>query len=147
MKIIEDCKYAIHDISRTDLDAKNKLPRFNMPLELGIFIGCKKYLDADKSYIIFDKTEYRYQKFISDIAGQDIRAHQNKPSIAVNKTRDYLRNVSRRTTIPSGNAIYTRFKKFNRNLPAICKQLNWDDKNLNFMDYYYCIKAWLDVKT
>ncbi len=27
-KIIGDCRFGVHDISRTQLDAKNKLPRF-----------------------------------------------------------------------------------------------------------------------
>src|SRR3989304_547094 len=36
-------KYGIHDISRTQLDKRNRLPRFNMPLELGIFLGAKAY--------------------------------------------------------------------------------------------------------
>jgi hypothetical protein len=42
-QLIAESKYGIHDISRTDLDRKNKLPRFNMPLELGIFLGAKRY--------------------------------------------------------------------------------------------------------
>ena len=42
-KIIEDSRYGIHDISRTELDEVSHLPRFNMPLELGIFLGAKKF--------------------------------------------------------------------------------------------------------
>ena len=41
--IIADCRYGIHDISRTELDEVSGLPRFNMPLELGIFLGAKKF--------------------------------------------------------------------------------------------------------
>ena len=41
--IIEDCRYGIHDISRTELDETSRLPRFNMPLELGIFLGAKRF--------------------------------------------------------------------------------------------------------
>ena len=40
--IIADCRYGIHDISRTELDATSGLPRFNMPLELGVFLGSKE---------------------------------------------------------------------------------------------------------
>ena len=36
--LIEECPLGIHDISRTELDAANALPRFNMPLELGLFL-------------------------------------------------------------------------------------------------------------
>jgi len=75
VEIISECKYGIHDISRTELDPINSLPRFNMPLELGIFLGCSKFggtKDRMKMCMILDKEQYRYQKFISDIAGQDI---------------------------------------------------------------------------
>ena len=34
--IIGECRLGIHDISRTELDAASGLPRFNMPLELGL---------------------------------------------------------------------------------------------------------------
>ena len=40
-RIIEECKFGIHDISEVGLDPVNNLPRFNMPLELGLFFGCK----------------------------------------------------------------------------------------------------------
>ena len=36
-EIIRDCPLGIHDLSRTSLDRKNRLPRFNMPLELDSF--------------------------------------------------------------------------------------------------------------
>ena len=41
--IIRECSFGIHDISRTDLDPENRLPRFNMPFELGLFLGAKAF--------------------------------------------------------------------------------------------------------
>ena len=39
-RIIEQCKFGIHDISEVRLDTVNNLPRFNMPLELGLsYVG------------------------------------------------------------------------------------------------------------
>ena len=38
-EIVDDCRYGLHDISRTGLDNKTRLPRFNMPFELGVFLG------------------------------------------------------------------------------------------------------------
>lgn len=35
--IIEQCKFGIHDLSAVELDTSTHLPRFNMPLELGLF--------------------------------------------------------------------------------------------------------------
>src|SRR5215203_6365251 len=37
--IVKECRYGIHDISRTEADGDPPLPRFNMPLELGLFLG------------------------------------------------------------------------------------------------------------
>lgn len=74
--LIEQCRYGIHDLSRTELDAANKLPRFNMPLELGLFLGAKRYGNAGqrlKRALILDIERRRYQKFISDLAGMDIK--------------------------------------------------------------------------
>jgi len=42
-RIIEDCQYGIHDLSAVALDQTTKLPRFNMPLELGLFLGCRRF--------------------------------------------------------------------------------------------------------
>jgi hypothetical protein len=93
-EIIGKCQFGIHDLSRTSLDAKYRLPRFNMPLELGIFLGAKKYggaRHARKSCLILDREPFRYQIFCSDIAGQDIRAHQNDVGEAIAAVRDWLR--------------------------------------------------------
>lgn len=77
--IIKDCDLGVHDISRTQL-TPNNLPRFNMPLEFGIFLGAKKFgstKQKQKSCMIFDSDKYRYMEFMSDIAGQDIKWHNN----------------------------------------------------------------------
>jgi hypothetical protein len=47
-RIIEESRFSVHDLSRTELDPVNNLPRFNMPLELGIFLGAKRFGDAEQ---------------------------------------------------------------------------------------------------
>jgi len=42
-RLIESSRYGIHDISRTELDNVSELPRFNMPFELGLFMGARRY--------------------------------------------------------------------------------------------------------
>lgn len=39
--LIEECRYSIHDISRTDMDIATGLPRFNMPWNLVWILGVK----------------------------------------------------------------------------------------------------------
>jgi len=43
LTIIGECKFGIHDISRTELSEGSGLPRFNMPLELGLFLGAARF--------------------------------------------------------------------------------------------------------
>ncbi len=42
-KIILESRLGIHDISYAKEDPKTKLARFNMPLELGLFLGAKSF--------------------------------------------------------------------------------------------------------
>ena len=35
LSLISESRFSIHDLSRTELDDSNQLPRFNMPFELG----------------------------------------------------------------------------------------------------------------
>ena len=41
-KQIQSCQYGIHDLSRAEQNS-TAFPRFNMPFELGIFWGAKKF--------------------------------------------------------------------------------------------------------
>lgn len=40
--LVRNCRLGVHDISRTELNAAG-LPRFNMPFELGLFLGAKRF--------------------------------------------------------------------------------------------------------
>jgi hypothetical protein len=143
--IVGECRYGIHDISRTELDKRNKLPRFNMPLELGIFLGAKRYgseAQKQKRALLLDTERYRYQKFISDLAGMDIHAHGGKPRRAIAATRDWLANVSRRT-LPSSSRIVGIYAKFQRDLPPIARRLGFDPRGIPYVDFERIVVGWL----
>lgn len=145
-KMISESKYGIHDISRTDLNNSTKLPRFNMPLELGVFIGAKRYGSKQqkaKNCLILDKEQYRYQAFISDIAGHDIRAHLDDHKKIITHIRNWLNNSSRRTTIPGGSEILRRYNTFKRDLPMLCKEVKIEVNELTYNDYTNFISNWL----
>ena len=148
--IIAECKYSIHDISRTQLDRVNRLPRFNMPLELGLDLGCKRFGRAheqEKVILVMDVEPYRYQRFISDIAGQDVYAHGSTQRGVVNEVREWLRPEldPKRVIISSGEEILSRFRTFQRALPNICQKLHWNPTNLRFVDYAYAVAVWIGI--
>ena len=45
--IIKASRFGIHDVSRTESDKASALPRFNMPLELGFFLGARAFGHPD----------------------------------------------------------------------------------------------------
>ena len=145
-KLIEGCRFGIHDISRTELDLGSNLPRFNMPLELGIFLGAQRFgagAHKRKNCLIFDRERYRYQQFISDIAGQDIAAHQNDPNTLIAIVRDWLSTASGGEPLPGGAAIARRFSAFEDDLPFICAKLNLQIGEVTFGNYVNMIRSWL----
>jgi hypothetical protein len=146
IELISVSRYSIHDLSRTALDTASSLPRFNMPLELGIDLGCKAFSTdcANKSFLIFDSEQYRFQKFVSDLGGQDIHQHGNDAKSAVTRVRDWLRTESGRTDIPGGTAIFNRYVNFRADQPAICAELKLDLAQLTFLDFSYTIARWLE---
>jgi len=147
--LIGECRFGIHDLSRTELDSHSKLPRFNMPLELGIFIGAKRFGGAPhgrKNCLILDTEPYRYQAFISDIAGQDIIAHGGDHRRLITAIRDWLRSTSRRETLPGGAEIFARFRRFQAALPGICRRLRLRVDEITFLDLLAAIATWLDQR-
>lgn len=148
IELIRQSKYSIHDLSRTQLDAETELPRFNMPLELGIDLGCKAFSRAHrrKSLLIFESQQYRFHKFVSDLGGQDIARHDDDARTAVLRVRDWLRTESGQTSIPGGAVIFDRYTAFRQELPEICAELRLDVGDLTFTDFSYTIAKWLEVR-
>ncbi len=146
--IIQECMFGIHDISRTEIDPTSGFPRFNMPLELGIFLGARRFgqgKQREKICLILDKERYRYQQFCSDISGQDIRSHGGDILGAIIAVRDWLRNATteRDVIIPAGSRICDRYKLFLSELPQLCTSLNLNQEELIYNDYTTLVVGWL----
>ena len=144
--IISECKYGIHDISCTEMDSITKLPRFNMPLELGLFLGAKRYgkqPNNKKECVIIDSEQFRYHKFISDISGQDIRAHKKKPETCVTMLRDWLSTKSASKVIPTGDIIWEKYKMYLVELPDICSKLKLTPTKITYNDYVQLTASWI----
>ena len=145
-KIIAECRFGVHDISRTELDDQTQTPRFNMLLELGVFLGAKHFGNKQqkgKVCLVLDREQYRYQAFISDIAGHDIRSHDNEPEKVITHIRNWLNTASGRKTIPGGRAIINRWRQFEADLPAMCEESFIEADELTYNDRTNFISEWL----
>jgi hypothetical protein len=90
---------------------------------------------------------YRYQQFISDIAGQDIQVHNNSAQEAITVVRNWLRSASRSKALPGGMEIYRRFQLFEQELPTLCGELRLQRDELTFNDSASIISDWLRNNT
>jgi len=146
--LIRQCDLGVHDLSRVELDHHSGLPRFNMPFELGIFLGAKHFGSAkqkSKRCLILDSEAYRYQKFLSDIAGQDIRSHDNDPDQAIRCVRGWLNyDVPDGAILPSGEQIVARFRQFLGDLPILCRRLGFASDGLDYPDFMSFTAKWLE---
>ena len=72
--LIKDSRYAIHDLSRLQARKVDEYYRLNMPFELGLDYGLRRFDSefSDKRSLILETKEYEYMKAISDINGFDI---------------------------------------------------------------------------
>ena len=148
LRIISECPLGIHDISRTELDPDYGLPRFNMPFELGLFLGARRFGSGqeDKRCLVLDRERYRYQKFLSDIAGQDIRSHDEKPDVLIRTIRNFLQSHERSFQLWGGAAIKRQYDDFVSAKPAICDDLELDPAELTYLDQINIVAYYLQER-
>lgn len=145
-RIIRECRYGIHDISRVEVDSKSRLPRFNMPLELGLFLGAQEYgmeEQKEKRSLVLDTIPYRYQQFCSDIAGQDIRAHHNQPAKAVGAVRAMMATALGGFRLPGPSRMMERFSTFQQELSALCGEVGVVPGELQFVELRALMEGWI----
>jgi hypothetical protein len=137
-RMIRASRLSIHDISRIETGGDPPLPRFNMPLELGMFLGAKAFGNGDqkkKAGIVLDSEPYRYQRYISDIAGQDIRAHHGNTAEVIRHVRNFLSSHSAAPVgLPGPDKVVERYRSFRQRLPGMCALLHLEPAKLTFSD-------------
>jgi hypothetical protein len=116
-----------------------------MPLELGIFLGAKRFgskEDRLKRCLVLDIEQYRYQRFISDLAGADIQAHGNDIPILVSTVRNWLANVSRRN-LPGPVDLQRAIADFGMERGDLARAAGFDPLNIPYADLERLIVGWL----
>lgn len=145
VSLIEKSKYAIHDLSRVTLSETANLPRFNMPLELGISLGSAYFgtkIHREKKYIIIESEQFRFKQFISDLSGQDIQSHEGDPLKAIKCIRNWLSNKTA-DTVPSPSILIDEYNEFVEILPELCAENKWLVQELTFNEYSALVTNWL----
>lgn len=148
VKIIEQCRYGIHDLSCVEITEESPLPRFNMPYELGIFMGCKHYGEAHhqkKDFLVLDSHPHRYKRVISDLAGYDFPSHHNDPLSVIANIRDWFSETASKV-LPGAIYYQSRYRNFMKVFPELCASMKADVNSLNFKDYYALVSVWIQTQ-
>ena len=148
VELINESRFGIHDISRLISKKKGEYFRLNMPFELGIDYGCRKFKGRpwdSKKILILEAEKYRFQAAISDISGSDIAMHRNEPVTACTEVRNWLAEELGNTT-PGPTAIWARFNEFMADNYDALKGRGYSDKDVSEQpigELIRCMKEWL----
>lgn len=114
ISLIENSKYAIHDLSRIQASEPGEYYRLNMPFELGLDVGCRLFKPGRwqrKKCLILEAERFRFQAAISDMSNSDIAAHGNEPARALTEVRNWL-NAELGLRAPGPAAVWDRYTRF-----------------------------------
>lgn len=146
VRLIGESRFSVHDLSRVELDQPSGLPRFNMPIELGIAIGARHLGDTrvrDHLLLVLDSERYRYQRFASDLAGIDIQAHGGEIDRVLAAIRDFLApHVPE--ILPGASAIHESLQAFEATLPAIARSSRQRLDEITYLDRLHYIRTFLE---
>ncbi len=128
----------------------NGLPRLKMALELGLFLGAQRFggdRHTAKHCLILDTEPYRFQEFISDLAGRDgVRYYQTVEEL-ISRVAEFLRlharNLKPAKMVPGGAAVARDFSAFNLRKPTFCREIELSESELTFGDLSWMIFEWL----
>ena len=150
-KMIGECDWGIHDLSRVEV-APGEMPRFNMPMELGIHLGARLLGDRrhqQKRALILDAQRHRYDQALSDISGQDIESHGNSPDEAIRCVRNWLSDHRRSNAppLPGVAAMQSDYQAFRTEIAAVlvAKRLDPLDQ-ISHSDFLWAVNDWVALR-
>jgi len=152
LRLIKECKYSIHDLSRLKSKKAKEFARLNMPFELGIEYGCRRIAKdhlRTKRGLIFEQKRYEVQKALSDLNGVDIKCHNNKPAQAVQALQHWLIETVGLNDVDSPSVIWDTFNEFDGDFYKRRKAQGYSKIDLRAMpvpEYIRFIKEWVASK-
>ena len=120
-RLIQACRYSIHDLSRVQLDIRApRTPRFNMPFELGLSVAYEKISKRHKhAWFVCESRERRLSKSLSDLNGTDPFIHDGRIAGVFRELCNIFLRPGRQPSIQQMGKIYRDVRK---SLPEILKQ-------------------------
>ncbi|MCB0530130.1 MAG: hypothetical protein KDC61_04865 [Saprospiraceae bacterium] len=150
IEMIQESKYSIHDLSRIKAGRAGEYYRLNMPLEVGIDLGCKQFHHdpkyREKKSLILEGERYSVLRALSDLAGADVRCHHNQAEKMVESVRSWLVEAGR-PDVPGPNSIWDDFNFFNADLNSDLLQNGFKKSQIETLpipEFLGFMDKWLD---
>lgn len=152
-QLISASPRSIHDLSRVEL-GENELPRFNMPFELGMALGAKRFGGpvhrADRIKIMV-ADPYKLPAYLSDLGGNDPDAHHADPSQLIRVVRNFLDTSPAGAPLPGPTRLAESFALFAAGLPALAREIEHRPQEVggfkNYRTYLWCVGEFLKRAT
>lgn len=148
-KLVASCDTTIHDLSRVELGTAG-LPRFNMPLELGLTLGAKHFggvSHSRKRIMIMVVRSFEMPKYMSDLAGHDPHPHGSNPKEVIRIVRNFLHSTPDGRMLPGPAHLCKVFEEFHRELPRLAAAANLEkeeyDPFQSFRSYMEVLRAFV----
>lgn len=147
--LIRTCQYSIHDLSRLRASQIGELSRMNMPFELGIEYGSRRFGVQPltrKKCLVLEKEQHEFQKALSDLSGIDIKHHNNEPAEVVRAVRNWFVETVGLSGIHSASRIWYRFADFASDFYDTRVADGYTAQDLNMMpvpEYIAFIHRWI----
>ncbi len=148
-QFIRESKYSIHDLSRLQSAQEGEYYRMNMPFELGIEYGSRLFSGdhlRDKKCLILEKQRFEYMKAFSDLAGIDIKDHEEDPAKLVRQVRNWFVETVGLRGVPGPTAIWYSFTDFMLDFYDKRKSEGFSDEDLDWMpvaEFTDFIREWV----
>jgi hypothetical protein len=151
-ELIESSKYSIHDLSRIKSSKKNEFSRHNMPFELGIDYGSRKFAEnhfGEKRFLIIAKERFDYAKALSDLAGVDIKTHNDDIEELIRSVRNWFSNTVGLQNLRPAARIFSDFIDFMADFDAERRSEHFNDADIYNMptpEFVAFIAEWIQRK-
>jgi hypothetical protein len=123
---MRECTYSIHDLSRSKGGGAWNYARFNMPLELGMAMSM-----AHDWMALVSVKHRRYEAFVSDLAGFDLKSHDETPPAVIRAVVNWL-STRRNDFTLRPQTVSAAFEDFESRIAAI--EIEWDELYLPLVE-------------
>ncbi len=155
-ELIRESRYGIHDISRLRAAREQEIYRLNMPFELGIDYGARRFgceFMTQKRSLVLEAEPYAYKKALSDLSGCDIKSHRNEPDEVVRAVRDWLYDTCGIDELAYPSVMWNEFSFFASSLLESRIEEGISEANalkdierMSVSEYVAAIRDWTDER-